>query len=112
MEIRGHEVLPGQTVAMFYPAANRDAEVFKDPYTFDITRTPNPHLGFGRGEHHCLGINLARAEMRALFEALAPILSNLELAGPLERIPNRLDVLMARDLPVRLKMSAGKGIDG
>lgn len=111
-EIRGREILPGETVAMFYPAANRDEEVFEDPYTFDITRTPNPHLGFGRGEHHCLGVNLARAEMRVLFEALAPILPNLALAGPLERVPNRLDVLMARDLPVRLKKYAGRSIDG
>lgn len=111
IEIRGQAILPGQTVAMFYPAANRDEEVFKDPYTFDITRTPNPHLGFGKGEHHCLGVNLARAEMRALFEALAPILPSLELAGPLERVPNRLDVLMARGLPVRLKGHAGRRID-
>ncbi|UQB93101.1 MULTISPECIES: cytochrome P450 [Mycobacterium] len=111
VEIRGREILPGETVAMFYPSANRDEDVFADPYTFDITRAPNPHLGFGRGEHHCLGVNLARAEMRALFEALAPILPSLELAGPLERVPNRLDVLMARDLPVRLRQSAGRGLD-
>ncbi|WP_051792699.1 cytochrome P450 [Amycolatopsis jejuensis] len=100
--LHGREIRPGETVALFYPSANRDETVFTDPYTFDVTRNPNPHVGFGRGEHFCLGVNLAKAELRAMFGALIPQLPRLALAGPVERIPGRIDVLMARALPVRL----------
>src|SRR5207237_9423118 len=66
-EIRGQRIRKGETVAMWYPSANRDEEVFPDPYRFDITRDPNPHFAFGGyGEHFCLGANLARWELRAM----------------------------------------------
>ena len=53
-----------------YPSANRDDDVFDDPFTFDIRRNPNPHLAFGHGTHFCLGASLARLELRMLFETL------------------------------------------
>jgi cholest-4-en-3-one 26-monooxygenase len=71
VEIRGKTVRKGQTVGMWYPSANRDEDVFEAPYRFDITREPNDHFAFGGyGEHFCLGANLARWEMRAMFREL------------------------------------------
>ena len=60
-------------------SANRDPLVFDDPDTFDITRKPNPHLGFGQGVHYCLGANLARLELRVLFEELLTRFSAVRL---------------------------------
>lgn len=84
VEIGGMQVRQGDTVGIWYPSANRDERVFDNPNQLDITRHPNPHLGFGRGAHFCLGANLARFELRALFRALgrAGVLSRLETAGP------------------------------
>jgi cholest-4-en-3-one 26-monooxygenase len=76
-------VRAGQMVVLWYPSANRDASVFDEPDRLDITRQPNDHLGFGHGPHFCLGANLARWELRAIFSALARArtLSRLEVAG-------------------------------
>ena len=60
----------GQKVLVWEGSANRDPLVFDHPDTFDIARKPNPHLGFGQGVHYCLGANLARLELRVLFEVL------------------------------------------
>jgi cytochrome P450 len=68
----GVDIAKGDHVVMFYESANRDEAVFDEPETFDITRHPNPHVGFGGGgPHFCIGANLARAELRALFTRLA-----------------------------------------
>lgn len=102
-ELRGVKLAVGDTVGMFYASANRDEDVFTDPYTFDISRTPNEHLAFGGyGAHFCLGANLARAEMRATFTALLPLLPRLEQAGEPCRNPN-LHVPGYRSIPVRLR---------
>jgi cytochrome P450 family 142 subfamily A polypeptide 1 len=66
----GHRFEEGQRVLMLYQSANRDEAVFTDPDEFRIDRSPNAHLGFGIGTHYCLGANLARAEIRAVFEQL------------------------------------------
>ncbi|MFI8502111.1 cytochrome P450 [Streptomyces sp. NPDC085524] len=69
--VEGHLFRPGDKVVLYYASANRDEAVFPDPDAFDITRSPNPHLGFGGGgPHFCLGAHLARVEMRALFHEL------------------------------------------
>lgn len=82
IEIRGQRIRRGETIAMVHPSANRDEEVFENPYTFDITRNPNRHFTFGGfGEHRCIGAALARMELRAMFRALLPLLPRLELAG-------------------------------
>jgi cytochrome P450 len=85
-EIRGVRVRAGDTVGIWYPSANRDAEAFVQPDRFDITREPNYHVAFGHGPHFCLGANLARFELRALFGELARrgVLRTLEVAGPPE----------------------------
>jgi len=86
VEIRGRKIRAGESLCLFYPSANRDEEVFRDPFTFRVDRRPNPHLGFGIGEHFCLGANLARLELRVILEALTERLETVELAGPVARM--------------------------
>ena len=69
---------------MWEGSANRDPAVFADPDRFDISRKPNPHLGFGQGVHYCLGANLARLELKVLFEELLGRVASVQLAKPVE----------------------------
>jgi len=84
VDLNGTLVRKGQRVALFYGSANFDAEVFEDPHTFDILRDPNPHLAFGgHGAHYCIGANLARMEVGAIFNALADVAPQIsKLAQP------------------------------
>lgn len=100
-DLSGTNITTGDTVGLFYPSANRDKRVFEDPYRFDITRSPNPHLSFGFGAHFCLGTNLARAELSASLLALIPHLHRLELHGKPTRIA-QTHVLGYSTLPMRL----------
>lgn len=86
VEIRGQTIRKGESMCLLYPSANRDEEVFEDPDCFRVDRKPNPHLGFGIGEHFCLGANLARLELRVIFRELAERLESIEPAGPVERM--------------------------
>ena len=85
LELRGQSVRAGQSLCLFYPSGNRDEEVFPDGDVFRIDRNPNDHVGFGRGEHVCLGAHLARLELRCAFAALRERLRSAELVGPVER---------------------------
>jgi cytochrome P450 len=97
----GHAVAPGEKVLFWEASANRDEQVFDAPMTFDIRRDPNPHLALGRGAHYCLGANLARLEMRVVFEELFARFADIELAGDVEWTrSNRHSGI--RHLPVRL----------
>ena len=78
-EVAGTAIAAGDRIALVYPAANRDETVFDDPYRFDVTRDPNPHLSFGHGTHFCLGANLARVELRLLFETLTQRVTDLRV---------------------------------
>ncbi|MFN3216912.1 MAG: cytochrome P450 [Acidimicrobiales bacterium] len=81
-EIGGVQMKAGDKVVMWHIAANRDPRAFDDPWTFDITRHPNDHVGFGGGgPHFCLGANLARMEIRLMFRELAKRLPDLALDG-------------------------------
>jgi cholest-4-en-3-one 26-monooxygenase len=83
----GQEINAGQRVGLFYRSANFDEEVFDHPERFDITRSPNPHLGFGgTGTHYCLGVNLARLEIELIFNAIADGMPAIRLAGQAERL--------------------------
>lgn len=84
LEVGGVPVAKGQRVGIFYASANFDEDVFDDPFRFDITRDPNPHVGFGgHGAHYCLGANLARQEIRVIFDALADLAPDItKLAAP------------------------------
>jgi cytochrome P450 len=90
----------GQKVTFWEMSANRDAEVFEDPFAFDVMRSPNPHVGFGQGVHFCLGANLARLEMRVMFEALLDRYRAFELGAPHEWVTNNRLFGLKR-LPVR-----------
>jgi cytochrome P450 len=108
-ELRGVPVQKGDRVAMFYPSANRDEAHFADPDRFDVTRKPNPHIAFGGGGmHFCLGANLARVEAAALVPEVLSRMKNLELAGPVERMPSTL-INGIHSMPVRFTPSARSG---
>ena len=100
-ELGGQQIRAGEDVGLFYPSANRDERQFDDPYRFDVGREPNYHLAFGHGPHFCLGANLARWEMRAVFRALAPHLAEMALAGEPARV-RHLHVAAVKSLPVEL----------
>ena len=85
-EVRGETIRAGEKVALIFASGNRDEEVFDEPFEFRIDRHPNPHLGFGIGEHFCLGSHLARRSQRALFSELIGRLEDVELAAPPERL--------------------------
>lgn len=80
-EVRGHRFEPGDLLLLSYPSANRDEDVFDEPFRFDVGRSPNPHLAFGFGAHYCLGAKLAKMEIKALLTELIPRLRSIELAG-------------------------------
>jgi cytochrome P450 len=80
--LRGRTIRAGQTCCLFYPSGCRDEDVFPDGDVFRIDRRPNDHIGFGRGEHVCLGAHLARLELRTAFAQLRERLEQIELAGP------------------------------
>ena len=83
----GQQIKAGQRVGLFYRSANFDEDVFDAPERFDITRDPNPHLGFGgTGTHYCLGANLARLEIELMFNAIADGMPDIQLAGQAERL--------------------------
>ena len=83
-ELGGRQIRAGERLGLFYSSANFDDAAFDDPFTFDILREPNPHLGFGgTGVHYCVGANLARLEIDLMFNAIADAMPNLrELAAP------------------------------
>jgi cytochrome P450 len=82
--VGGASVQAGQKVQIWEGSANRDAGVFEHADEFDITRKPNPHLGFGQGVHYCLGANLARLELRVLFEELFSRFQSVRVVRPVE----------------------------
>jgi len=100
-EIAGQPIAAGDKVVVFYISANRDDTVFPDPFTFDVTRTPNEHVTFGGGgPHFCLGANLARMEMRIMFETVLRRLPDMELAGPVARLQSNF-INGIKHLPVQ-----------
>ncbi len=101
----GDVVIPeGDALALFYNAANRDERVFEDPYRFDITRSPNRHLGFGWAEHYCLGAHLARASIAALLSEMQQRVEVLEPAGDPTFTASSF-VFGHKTLPVRYRLT-------
>jgi len=103
VDLHGVQIKEGDAVAMLYPSANRDDSVFKDPFKFDISRNPNPHVTFGGGgPHFCLGANLARLEMRILFEEMAKRIDSIELTGEVRKLRSSF-IHGIKTLPVQLQ---------
>jgi len=102
-EVRGQQIKTGDFLTLFYASANRDEEVFEDPFRFDITRHPNRHLGFGTGEHFCLGAHVARMSARALLEEMGSRVETLEHTGDSSQIHSSF-VVGLKTLPVRYKI--------
>ncbi len=101
LELCGEVVHAGDKVVFWEASANRDEDVFAEPFRFDIARDPNPHLGFGHGVHHCLGANLARLEIRVVLDELRARVGAIELTGPV--VWNRSNKHTGiRHLPARL----------
>jgi cholest-4-en-3-one 26-monooxygenase len=87
VQLGGQDIKAGDKVVIWYISANRDEKVFKDPYTFDIERTPNEHVAFGGGgPHFCLGANLARMEINVMFDEVLDRLDDIELTAPVSRL--------------------------
>ena len=102
-EIRGQRIRKGDRLALFYPSANRDEEVFEEPFRFRVDRNPNRHLGFGVGEHFCAGAHVARLEMEMAYKYLLPRIEEVELTGPPQRLRSHL-VGGVKHLPIRYKL--------
>ena len=101
--LRDKVIREGDSLALFYPSANRDEEIFEDPFEFRIDRMPNRHLGFGVGEHFCLGAHLARLEMQVAYRHLLPRIEEIELVGPVDRLHSGL-VGGVKRLPIHYKL--------
>jgi len=84
--LRGKIMRKGDSACLFYASGNRDEEIFPDPFAFRVDRQPNPHIGFGMGEHVCLGAHLARLELRHAFAQLRRRLDFCAPAGPIARV--------------------------
>ena len=103
VQIRGKNIKAGDALALFYPSANRDEEIFEDPFSFRVDRSPNRHLAFGIGEHFCLGAHVARFELKVAYKYLLPRIAEVELAGEPERLYSSL-VGGIKHLPIRYKL--------
>jgi len=105
-EIGGIPIRTGEKVTLWWASANRDETVFADPFTFDITRQPNPHLAFGTGGHDCLGEQVGRMELRVLFDALLDQVEAAELTGAVRWAKHNKHTVVL-DMPMRLTAGAG-----
>ena len=101
--VRGVPIAEGDAVYLSYVSANRDEEVFDDPFRFDVGRDPNKHLAFGYGVHFCLGAALARMEVNSFFTELVPRLKSIELNGNPELIATTF-VGGLKHLPIRYEL--------
>jgi cytochrome P450 len=102
VELGGKEIKKGDKVVMWFASGNRDDSVFENPYDFDVTRKDVNHVTFGKGSPHlCLGNNLARMEVRLMFEELIPRVRTMELAGDVRRVRSNF-VNGIKTLPVRV----------
>ena len=103
--VNGQKIRKGEALVLFYASANRDEDVFENPFEFDITRKPNPHLAFGYGEHFCMGAHFARRSMAAIINQLIRRVEGWELAGEPEWIKTSF-VVGLQHLPVRYRIAS------
>ncbi|WUI01695.1 cytochrome P450 [Spirillospora sp. NBC_00431] len=104
-EVAGTPIREGDKVVLWFASGNRDEAVFTDPHRFDVTRSPNDHITFGKGgPHYCLGAALARLEMRIMFEELLPRLSGVSLAGDVRRVRSNF-VNGIKEMPIAVTLA-------
>ena len=103
-DVRGVTIHAGEQAALYFASANRDEDVFDDPFAFRVDRKPNPHLAFGFGEHFCMGAHLARVELETIFRLLLERLDTFEVSGPVERLASITNGSIKR-LPIRYTLS-------
>jgi cytochrome P450 len=103
-ELGGKHINAGDRVALWFPSGNRDEEVFENPYTFDVKRSPNEHIAFSRGEHFCGGAHLARLELQLTLQALLPRVKQIKLTSKVERLRSNF-LAGIKHMPVRFTES-------
>jgi cholest-4-en-3-one 26-monooxygenase len=107
-ELGGAQLKAGDKLSIWYISANRDEEIFDDPFKFDIKRNPNEHVAFGGGgPHYCLGANLARLEMNIMFDELVKRVASVELTGEVKRLRSNF-INGIKHLPVRLRPAGAR----
>jgi cytochrome P450 family 142 subfamily A polypeptide 1 len=110
VEYGGQLIREGDKLLLLYPSANRDEDVFPDPFTFDVERDPNPHVAFGYGSHLCLGHSLARLELRTMFSTLFERLPDLALVDEAEPAYRPANFVSGyQSMPVRFTPTAPRG---
>jgi cytochrome P450 len=102
VEVSGMSIRTGDKVTLWWASANRDEDVFAEPFRFDIARTPNAHLAFGYRSHFCLGANLARTEIRIMLEELLERFEDFQFEGPIERFRTNKHAGV-KHMPVRFR---------
>jgi cytochrome P450 len=105
VELRGRTIRAGDQLALYYASANRDEDVFDDPFDFRVDRTPNPHVAFGFGEHFCVGAQLARVEIELVLGHLLQRVERIESAGELVRLSSAVNGSIKK-LPIRFVTAA------
>ncbi len=103
-ELHGQQIRAGDKVALYWASANRDEEVFEDPFEFRIDRQPSQPVVFGFGPHLCMGAHVARAELMAMFGLLIARLEWFEQSGPLERLNSSVNGAI-KHLPIRYRLT-------
>lgn len=106
-EVAGQPIREGEALALFFHSANRDETVFEDAGTFRIDRSPNPHIAFGRGPHICMGLQLARMQMRTLLAELLRRTERIELSGRVRRVQSPF-MSGVSALPVRISFCTSR----
>jgi cholest-4-en-3-one 26-monooxygenase len=103
-ELRGEKIRAGDQVALYFASANRDEEIFEDPFAFRVDRRPNSHLTFGFGEHFCMGALLARVELEVIYGLLVEPLDSFEVSGQVQRLSSITNGSI-KHLPIRYRMA-------
>lgn len=106
LELRGVSIKQGDALVTWLGSANRDEDVFPDPYRFDITRRPNRHVAFGFGPHYCIGAPLAKIALNLLFEEIVRVVERFEVAGPIEHLESNF-VAGIKHLPLTARLRDG-----
>jgi len=109
-ELRGQKFGAGDKVSIWYISANRDEDIFRNPFAFDIKRSPNEHVAFGGGgPHFCLGASLARMEINILLEEFVKRVTSIDLIGEVKRLRSNF-VNGIKHLPVRLTPASRRAV--